>query len=258
MNIPLWPDPVSGDFQPYLTPCLLPGSIARPCIIVCPGGGYHVRALHEGVPIAEKFNRLGFNAFCLEYRVKPQAHYPEPQLDALRAIKIVRSRAVEFNIKPDSIALLGFSAGGHLAVSASFLYDELQVNTGDAADTVSARPDASILCYAVISGVTQLHSGSFQNLLGESEPDKETLVALSGEHRVNENTPPAFLWHTAEDSSVHVANSMNYATALQRYGIPYSLHVFPFGGHGLGLAADKHDVARWPELCADFLHTIGF
>ena len=258
MNIPLWPNPVPGTFQPHLTPYLLSSSKAGPCIIICPGGAYQHRADHEGGPIAEKFNRLGFNAFVLHYRVHPQSHFPSPQQDALRAIKIVRSRATEFNIKPDTIALLGFSAGGHLTVSASFLYDELQANAGDVADTVSARPDASILCYAVISGLTQPNVGSFQNLLGESKPSKEKLAALSGERHVNKHTPPAFLWHTAEDSGVHVTNSINYATELQRHGIPYSLHVFPFGTHGLGLAASKPDVARWPELCVDFLHAIGF
>ncbi len=257
MTIPLWPDPVPGDFQPHLTAHLLPGSKTRPCIIVCPGGGYGGRAPHEGVPVAEKFNRLGFNTFVLHYRVHPQAHFPEPQQDALRAVKMVRSRASEFHINPQAIALLGFSAGGHLTVSASFLYDELDASAGDEADTVSARPDATILCYAVISGVTAYHGGSFRNLLGCDDPSPETRASLSGELRVTSRTPPAFLWHTDQDTGVPPANAINYANALHEHGIPYALHIFPFGPHGVGLAADRPDVSRWPELCADFLHTIG-
>ena len=130
--LPLWIAPVPGDFQPHLTPFLLPGDVVRPCIVVCPGGGYGGRARHEADPIAQKFNALGFHAFVLEYRVHPQAHFPEPQQDALRAIKLVRARAAEFRIRPDAIAILGFSAGGHLAVSASFLYDRIEANAGDA------------------------------------------------------------------------------------------------------------------------------
>ena len=256
--LPLWIAPVPGDFQPHLTPFLLPGDVVRPCIVVCPGGGYGGRARHEADPIARKFNDLGFHAFVLEYRVHPQAHFPEPQQDALRAIKLVRARAAEFRIRPDAIAILGFSAGGHLAVSASFLYDRIEANAGDAADAASARPDASILCYPVISGVTEPHSGSFLNLLGKAEPAEAELQALSGERNVDADTPPAFLWHTAEDGAVPVANSLNYAAALRKAGVPFALHVFPFGSHGLGLAPDRPDIARWPELCSDFLHRLGW
>lgn len=258
MNISLWPTPVKGEFQPHLTPYLLGGNETHPCIIVCPGGGYGGRALHEGGPIAEKFNRLGFHAFVLEYRVSPQAQFPEPQRDALRAIKIVRSRAGEFKIKPDCIALLGFSAGGHLASSSAFLYDQIEATAGDSSDAVSARPDATVLCYAVISGICEPHNSSFKKLLDNADPDYKTLLSLSGERQVDSRTPPSFIWHTAEDDGVPVANSLNYAIALGKHNIPYSLHVFPFGGHGKGLAADTVDVVRWPELCADFLHVIGF
>ncbi len=258
MNIPLWPTPVKGEFQPYLTPYLLDGDATRPCIIVCPGGGYCNRAPHEGTPIAEKFNSLGFHAFVLEYRVSPQARFPEPQMDALRAIKIVRSRATEFKIMPDRIALLGFSAGGHLASSSAFLYDQVDANAGDAADAVSARPDATVLCYPVISGVHEPHNGSFKTLLDSPDPNYKTLLSLSGERQVNCHTPPSFIWHTGEDASVPVSNSLNYAIELGKQNIPYSLHVFPFGCHGIGLATDTVDVSRWPELCADFLHVIGF
>ncbi|MGI5869990.1 MAG: alpha/beta hydrolase [Kiritimatiellia bacterium] len=257
-TLPLWNTPVDGELQPYLTPFLLPGETVRPCIIVCPGGGYCHRARHEADPIAQKFNELGFHAFVLEYRVHPQAHYPEPQRDALRAIKIVRSRADEFHVRPDAIAILGFSAGGHLAGSASFLYDKVEANAGDAADAVSARPDASILCYAVLSGVEGSHGGSFKNLLGTETPAEADLLALSAERNVDADTPPAFLWHTAEDGAVPVENSLNYAAALRKGGIPFALHVFPFGPHGVGLAPDRPDVSRWPDLCADFLHRLGW
>lgn len=257
-SIPLWNEPVGGDFQPCLTPFLLDSTEPRPCIIVCPGGGYWFRAAHEGEPIAQKFNALGFHTFVLDYRVNPQAKFPEPQLDALRAIKIVRSRADEFNIKPNAIALLGFSAGGHLTASAAFLYDKIDAQAGDSADTVSARPDATVLCYAVISGINEPHNDSFRKLTHDPNPPYSTLLSLSAERQVDADTPPAFIWHTAQDASVPVANSLNYAAELSRHHIPYSLHVFPFGGHGKGLATDTQDISRWPDLCADFLHSLGF
>jgi len=258
MNIPLWPTPIEGEFQPFLTPYLLNDDLRRPCIIICPGGGYHCRAPHEGAPIAEKFNRLGFHTFVLEYRVNPQAKFPEPQMDALRAIQMIRSRADEFKVKPDCIALLGFSAGGHLASSSAFLYNKIEATAGDSADAVSARPDAIVLCYAVISGILKPHNDSFRKLLHQENPDYQTLLSLSGERQVDAQTPPAFIWHTAEDAVVPVANSLNFASELSKYSIPYSLHVFPFGAHGKGLANDTTDLIRWPELCSDFLHVIGF
>jgi acetyl esterase/lipase len=228
----------------------------RGAVLVCPGGGYAHRADHEGGVIAETFNRAGFNAFVVHYRIKPYI-FPAPQEDVFRAVKIVRSRAAEWNIKPDKLAVLGFSAGGHLAASSGVLFDEVEACNGDAADAVSARPDALILCYPVISGGDFAHHGSFLNLLGEgATPQGKERFSL--EKRVTSDTPPAFLWHTAEDPGVPVENSLLFASALSAYKIPFELHVFPFGRHGLGLAPENPEIAIWPELCSTWLRNQGF
>jgi acetyl esterase/lipase len=258
----LWSDRKScggeDDFQPYLELSLLPGDEARGMVIVCPGGGYSHRAAHEGGPVAEKFNGLGFHAAVLQYRTAPY-RYPAPQEDVLRSVKIIRSRAAEWRVKNDKIAVLGFSAGGHLACSSGIVFDEVRADNGDAADAVSARPDATILCYPVISGVNMPHNGSFMQLLGEARSMQE-LKAFSWECRVKDNTPPSFLWHTAADPGVPVENSLNFAAALRAKNIPFELHVFPHGRHGLGLGVDDNvaEIRVWPELCATWLRKMDW
>ena len=255
------PDGAAGEFQPYLEPYLLPGDKVRGCVIVCPGGGYSGRASHEGVPVAEKFNSMGFHAFVLQYRVMPYV-YPAPQKDALRAIKIIRAHAAEWGIKPDKIAILGFSAGGHLACSTGVLYDKVAADNGDECDTVSARPDAEILCYAVISAGTPFANvGSFQNLFGTQTPSEADLETVACEKHVCEQTPPAFLWHTAEDGAVPVENSLNYALALRRHKVPFAVHIFPDGPHGIGLADGRpglEDVTAWSDLAGVWLKKMEY
>ena len=264
-KIMLWSDRKAApdgtcDFQPYMTPFLLPGDETRGCVLVLPGGGYSHRARHEADPVAQRFNALGFHAFTVEYRVAPY-RFPAPQEDALRAIRIVRAHAEEWKIKPDKIAILGFSAGGHLACSAGLFYDKVKADNGDGCDAVSARPDAEILCYPVISGDPACgHMGSFANLLGPEVP-RTRFAEYSCEKLVTGSTPPAFLWHTAADSAVPVVNSLRYAEALSRFKIPFGLHIFPAGPHGLGMAENKpeySDVANWPELAGEWLRKMGF
>ena len=245
-------------FQPYMTPYLLPGDQVRGCVIVLPGGGYRVRADHEGGPVAERFNALGFHAFVVEYRVAPYV-YPAPQEDALRAIKIVRAHAAEWKINPSKIAILGFSAGGRLACSTGIVYDEVAADNGDECDAVSARPDAMILCYPVITCQEgKAHFGSFECLLGGN--DRAAFAPCSWETRVTASTPPAFLWHTSEDSAVPVENSLEFALAMRRQKLPFELHVFPYGHHGLGLGTKEEyaEVRRWPELAGTWLEKMGF
>ena len=245
-------------FQPYMTPYLLPGDQVRGCVIVLPGGGYRVRADHEGGPVAERFNALGFHAFVVEYRVAPYV-YPAPQEDALRAIKIVRAHAAEWKINPSKIAILGFSAGGHLACSTGIVYDEVAADNGDECDAVSARPDAMILCYPVITCQEgKAHFGSFECLLGGN--DRAAFAPCSWETWVTASTPPAFLWHTSEDPAVPVENSLEFALAMRRQKLPFELHVFPYGHHGLGLGTKEEyaEVRRWPELAGTWLEKMGF
>ena len=244
----------ADDFEPYLELCLLDGKEpARGAVIVCPGGGYCNRAAHEAEPIARKFNELGFHTFVLQYRVAPY-RFPAPQRDVFRAVRIVRSRAAEWGVEPRQIAVLGFSAGGHLAASAGTLFDEIDAKAGDAADAFSRKPDALILCYPVISFSREWgHRGSGENLLGEALEQFEERYCLN--RRVTPATPPTFLWHTATDGGVPVRNSIAFAEACWKNGVKAELHVFPSGPHGIGLALDYPDAKFWPELAAKFLTT---
>ncbi len=260
--VPLWPDGTPGlataepQEVPQLTPYLVTSDQPRGAVIVCPGGGYARRAPHEGQPIAEMVNSHGIHGFVCDYRVAPYKH-PWPLTDGLRAVRWVRHHATELNILPDKIAILGFSAGGHLAASVSTHWDLGRADAPDPIDRLSSRPDASILCYAVISFGAFGHTGSMQNLLGK-DPDPELRDMLSNELQVNETTPPAFLWHTAEDPGVPVRNSLAYADALAQHKVRFELHVYPDGRHGLGLAPELPHVATWAKLCGEWLQGLGF
>ena len=246
---------VADDFAPYIQTYLLGKSTQpRGAVLVFPGGAYCCRAEHEGEPIALKFNELGFHAFVLQYRVAPY-RFPAPQQDALRAIRIIRSRAKEWGVNPNQIATLGFSAGGHLCASTGVLYQEIDANAGDEIDKFSCRPDAIIPCYAVINLTEKFgHFGSGENLLGDKINTAEA-AKLDLEKRVSSDVPPTFLWHTADDEAVNVLNSLSFAQAIWQNGGTCALHVFVHGPHGLGLAPDYPDIAVWPELAAEFLKT---
>ncbi|MDT0269732.1 alpha/beta hydrolase [Streptomyces sp. DSM 44915] len=218
------------------------GPAPAPAVLVLPGGGYEMLADHEAEPVADWLNGLGLHAFVLRYPVAPARH-PEP-LDAGRAaLRHIRTADHPgFRVVPDRVAVLGFSAGGHLAASLAGS-DE--------------PPNLSVLCYPVISLTVDAPAGSLHNLLGPS-PGPEELAANSAETRVHAGTPPAFLWHTADDDAVPVSHSLRYAEALGRLDIPYELHVFPSGAHGLGLAQGSPRVAAWPGLCRDWLAGHGW
>jgi acetyl esterase/lipase len=262
MDIKLWDsgtplfDEKKGQPEPTLTPYLLPDYGKKTgCVIVLPGGGYAVRADHEGMPISKMYNEAGINSFVLNYRVSPY-RYPAPLYDVQRAVRLVRARADEFNIDPEKIAVLGFSAGGHLAAMAVTQYDK-GLDEGDDIDKVSCRPNAGILCYAVISLGEYTHQGSRDNLLG-NPADPALVKKLSGEEAVRDDNPPLFMWHTAEDAAVPVENSLNMALALRKKQIPFELHIFPYGHHGLGLAPQHPEVARWAELSVRWLKAMGY
>ncbi len=246
----------TSEDRPTLTPCLLDGPETRACVIVLPGGGYARRADHEGVPVAQWLNSLGLHSAVLDYRVAPYRH-PAPLSDAQRAIRLVRAHAAEWKIDPKRIGILGFSAGGHLAASAATLFDRRAYEAVDAIDEHTARPDAAILCYPVISSGPNAHQGSFENLLGPDAP-AELRREMSLENQVNAQTPPCFIWHTANDGAVPVENALLFASALSRAKVPYALHVFPDGPHGVGLASDRPALAIWTKLCANWLTEIGF
>jgi acetyl esterase/lipase len=245
-----------SEHPPTMTPYLLEKGEPHGAVIVFPGGGYGGRAQHEGEPVARWLNEIGCSAFVANYRVAPYKH-PYPLTDAQRAIRFVRYHAKEWNIDPDKIGILGFSAGGHLASTASTHFDYGNASASDPIDRMSSRPDASILCYPVITFGEHRHHGSMVNLIGEN-PEEQLRNSLCNELQVTSETPPTFLWHTADDAAVPVENSFLYASSLSRSGVPFELHVFPHGRHGLGLAEGDASVSQWAGLCESWLRGIGF
>jgi acetyl esterase/lipase len=228
-------------------------------VIICPGGGYSLLAIkHEGSQVALWLNKMGITAFVLKYRLPDTAIMVNktigPLQDVQRAIRIVRRNIKKWNIDPDKIGIMGFSAGGHLASTLSTHYEQ---KVYDAVDTTSARPDFSILIYPVISMDTSItHMGSRINLLGEN-PGPELVKLYSSELQVTEATPPAFLVQSIDDNVVPVENSIDYALALKKFHIPCELHLYEKGGHGYGLGRTHDTEATWPEACEKWLKMHG-
>ncbi len=206
----------------------------RRAVVVCPGGGYRYREVHEADPIALAFAAAGIAAFILDYSVAP-ARFPQAVCEAAEAVKLVRDNAEKWDINPDRIIISGFSAGGHLAASLGVFYDKPEVleNLGCTAD--ECKPNGMILGYPVISGGEYAHKGSFERLTG-CEYDTEKAEKLSIEKLVSKSTPPAFVWHTFEDTTVPVQNSLLFAKALADNNVNCELHIYPHSEHGSCLA----------------------
>ena len=261
----LWPDGAPGalgsgpEDRPKLTIYRAPAATANgTAVLVCPGGGYRTLAsAHEGKDVAEWLNTLGVSAFVLQYRVGPRYHHPVPLQDAQRAIRLLRARAKDFAIDPGRLGILGFSAGGHLSATTGTHFDSGRPDAADPIDRMGSRPDFMVLAYPVMSMTAPFsHKGSIENLLGPS-PDPKLAEDLSNERRVTAQTPPAFLFHTADDPGVPVENSLVFAQALRQAGVPVELHVFPKGKHGVGLAPGDPVLSQWPGLCASWLRAMG-
>ena len=244
---------------PYFTVHQAPADIATGTgVVVVPGGGYGIVAFeHEGTDVARWLNARGVSAYVLHYRHSPNRH-PIPLRDALRAIRLVRSRAEAYQLKHDRIGVLGFSAGGHLASTAATLFDDPEGRGGDALDATSARPDFAILIYPVITlAGPEAHGGSRDNLLGANAP-AEIVARMSTQNRVTPRTPPLFLLHAADDDVVPVENiQLMYRAALDA-GVPAELHIFDQGGHGFGMRPEAGPIAIWPELVHGWLRERGF
>lgn len=254
--LPIWPNSERSD--PKDRPTLTLYRAANPtaggaAVLVLPGGGYAHLAPHEGEPIALWLNDRGFHAAVLHYRLGPRHRHPAMIQDAQRAIRLMRDHAREWGINAKAIGVLGFSAGGHLASTLAVHYDHFHFAGDDLAGVHPARPDAAVLCYPVIDMAgTAAHTGSRGNLIGDTGSN-ELLDLLSTHRHVTPETPPTFLWHTADDAAVPLANALGFAQACRDNSVPVELHVYESGRHGLGLATDFPEVRTWTGHCAAFL-----
>lgn len=222
-------------------------------IILCSGGGYrYVASGVEGVPTAEKLNKSGITVFVLKYRLPPTFKHPVPLSDALRAIQLVRYHAADFDIDPNKIGIMGFSAGGHLAGTAGTLYSDYTFGT-DSISKVSSRPDFMCLVYSAIS----IGNSSSHTLLDDN-PDKQSLEELSIELNVTEKTPPTFLVHTKDDQTVNYQHSIIMHDALEKHGVPSSLNLYEEGGHGFGVGRESTDSMKWSGDFVAWLNHMKF
>jgi acetyl esterase/lipase len=232
---------------------------AGTAMVVCPGGGYGFLAIdHEGREVAEWLNAQGIAAFVLHYRLAPRYRHPAPLQDAQRAVRTVRARAGEWKIDPQRIGILGFSAGGHLAGSASVLFEAGKEESADPIEKVSSRPDFTVLAYPVISFTAPwTHQGSKQNLLGKDAP-AELAESLSLEKLVTPQTPPSFLVASGTDRAVPAENSLTFYQALRAAGVPAELHLYERGEHGFGLGKKDPVLSSWPDLLKGWMEMHGF
>lgn len=236
----------------------------RPAVIVCPGGGYETVYPPEGEPIAMCFSAAGMHAFVLRYSTTP-VRFPGALLELSKAVAWVRSHAGEYQIDPNRIVICGFSAGGHLAASLGVYWKEGFVQRLLELDQDENRPNGLVLCYPVISSRKNVtHTGSIANLFGKS-PDEEEIRLFSLEEHVSEFTPPTFLWHTSDDNVAPAMNSLLFAQALQEKEIPYELHIFPHGDHGMCLGNEvtaahlgqiSPVVEQWMPLAIRFIQNL--
>ena len=251
----LWPGdaPYTQDSPGQAQPSLAayPAEGARGVVVVVPGGGYVMKADHEGAPIARMLNSQGIAAYVLDYRVRP-CHRLAPWSDAARAIRLVRSMGYQ------KVGILGFSAGGNLCCTAATHFDAGDPENADPVERFSSRPDVFMPCYAVASFGQYTHLDSLKSLLGGDWENEEIARWYSAEENVTADTPPAFIWHTAQDGAVPVQNSLNLARALSDHGVLYEMHIYEKGHHGIGLGAEIGPAAGWGNALCRYLLEKGF
>jgi acetyl esterase/lipase len=265
---PLWAEGAPGALgtadqdTPTLTPFFPdPSRATGAAMVICPGGGYGGLAFsYEGVDYARFLNEQGIAGFVLKYRLG-SAGYRHPVMlqDAARAVRTVRARAEEWKLDK-RVGIMGSSAGGHLASTLLTHYDAGKAESADPIERQSSRPDLGILCYPVVTMGRFTHQGSKSNLLGK-DPSEELVRNLSNELQVTKDTPPCFIWHTWEDKTVAVENCLQFAQALRQAGVPFDLHIYQGGVHGLGLGSHEWDPAKrhpWTADCIFWLKAQGF
>jgi len=251
---------VSKITRPTLTIFLAPKEVANgTAVIVYPGGGYRMNAIsHEGIDIAKKFNEMGITAFVLKYRIPNDVTMEKKEIgplqDAQQAIKIVRERASEWNINPNRIGIMGFSAGGHLASTAGTHFKKSLIPNDD---KTNLRPDFIILIYPVISFQDSIvHLGSREQLLGQ-HPAKDQINYFSNELQITKETPPTFLVHASDDDVVKVENSVVFYHNLIKNSVPAELHIYQRGGHGFGLN-NRTTLDNWMDRCKNWMTANGW
>ncbi len=262
-TFPLWENGAPGALGhedgdiPTLTYYRSQGGVPT-AVVVAPGGGYSNLAMnHEGRQIANWLNAAGISAFVLMYRLGPRYHHPIELGDAQRAIRLVRTHAAEYGVRPDRIGMMGFSAGGHLTSTVETHFDGGNAGAADPIDRASSRPDFAVLCYPVVSFIAPYsHRGSSQALLGDS-PDPKLLEDLSNDLRVTPQTPPTFLFSTSEDTVVPSENSVAFYLALHKAQVPAELYIFQKGPHGVGLDLRDPALGEWPKLLLNWLRGLG-
>lgn len=274
--LPLWPEGVPGlkpdagpekeDHGRYSNihhPALMvyapsPERANGTAVIYAAGGGYvRVAVGANGGEITRWLNGLGVTVFVLKYRAVEYGH-PAPLQDALRSVRLVRSRAAELGVAPDRIGMLGGSAGGHLAASAGTLFDAPEGKTGHTLDVVSGRPDFLVLVFPVITMEDPYAHGPSRRALLGPDPSDDLKRRLSVDRQVTKSTPPAFLVHSSEDATVVVENSLLFYQGMRRAGAPIELHLYPRGPHGSGMSPALGPTADWPRLCEAWLRFNGW
>ncbi|MEM6345329.1 MAG: alpha/beta hydrolase [Bacteroidota bacterium] len=240
----------------------LPDSANGSAVVICPGGGYTILAWDwEGSSMAEWFNTMGITAFVLKYRLPhwetEECRSEVALMDAQRAMRLVRSKAEEYDLDAEKVGIMGFSAGGHLASTLATHFDSGDKDAPLVVERYGCRPDFAILMYPVVSFDPEIaHGGSRRNLLGkESSAEEERYY--SNEKQVTSETPPTIMIHADDDKAVIPENSVNFYLALRKYGIPAALHIFSQGGHGFSFAEGKGAVEMWPQVCEAWLKERG-
>jgi acetyl esterase/lipase len=264
--IPLWANGAPGALgtaptdQPQMTPYLPPAGTANGTVVVIfPGGGYsHLSMEKEGSDVANWLAGAGVTTFVVRYRLGPDYRHPTMLSDAQRAIRIVRARAGEWNVDPQRLGVIGFSAGGHLASTTGTHFDAGNATSADATERASSRPDFMLLIYPVITMRDSVaHAGSRLNLIGR-EPSADLVRLMSSETQVTRDTPPTFLVHSTDDRTVPVENAILMYQALRNAGVLAEMHVFEYGGHGFGLAPKDPVLATWTTLCESWMRRHGW
>lgn len=236
--------PAAYGFRPIIVSYIHEDKKVRPCMLVVPGGGYRYVSSTEADPVARTFYAAGYNVFVLTYTVNylDEPLKLQPLMDIARAVRIIRYHAEKCSVDPDKMAVCGFSAGAHLCASLCVHYSDISDPDPKYAP-ISARPDAAVLGYPVITSGEYAHKDSFTALLGADAGEKE-LEYMSLEKHVTGDMPPCFLWQTASDESVPVENSYLFAMACRKAGVPFAHHVFSEGIHGMSVATEE-----WLEGC---------